>query len=157
MVKVDINCCVHASCCQGSLHLSGLLSSITDGDILDRMISMHTAIIFPPCDGRPNEQHALKALCMLRIVLYREQQQDRHTKSHVIYETCNTHCVLVGCARASVLLTVGRQEMLHLAPLEYSLSYCMHLQMGLPFFKAIPSTVAVSSIRDFPCKGRSIL
>jgi len=117
---------------KGPFNLSCLLSCMTDEGILDRMISMHTAIIFPPCDGRPNKEHVLKASCMLRIVLYREQQQDRHTKSHVIYETCNKHCVLVGCARASVLLTVGTQVVLHLAPLDHSLSCCMHLQLGLP-------------------------
>ncbi len=43
------DCCVHGSFCQGSLHLSCLLSIMTDEGILDRMIHAHNNHISTFC------------------------------------------------------------------------------------------------------------
>lgn len=76
---------------------------------------------------------------MLRIILDREQQQDSWVRKSICVAVCGqTGNVASG--------TIGP-----------SLSCCMHLQMGLPVFKAINSTVAMSSLRDFLYKGRSVL
>lgn len=111
-------------------------------------LSKTTSSVIPQLLSRQAEKHVLKASCTLHIVLYCEQQQDKHTKSHVPQPTCNKHCVLVGRARASLLLTVGSQSMLRLAPFDHCYKRCMHYKTDLH----CSSRTAASSMR-FPVQS----